>query len=209
MQKRSTTSKEIYEILIREKTERNGSLIPSRNEKRQVGIKWKHSWKNIRYAKGITATEKEFAWKCSQDMLPVGNRIRRANVEKKCKNIVGNFVCEEVPNLKHKLIECTAMVTEATKVKDILQQMSGKEVKDMVLLTFSFNHRNTKRNQLLVWFAIKSLYNLYLEQGDSKVYLLENLRKEIDWNLELGRKIGSKCEMNKLADEINPPPSPQ
>ena len=101
-------------------------------------------------------------------MIPVGNRIRRANVEKKCKNALGNFVCEEVPNLMHRLIECTAMVTEATKVKDIIKEMLGKDVKDMDILTFSFNHRNMKRNQLLVWFAIKTLYNLYLEQGDNK-----------------------------------------
>ena len=41
------TSKQIYKILIKERIEKNGSLIQSRNEKRQVGIRWRHVWKNL------------------------------------------------------------------------------------------------------------------------------------------------------------------
>ena len=73
--------KSIYNHLMREVLEKNGSLIPSRNEKKVSGIKWKVVWKNLNLLKGITASERVFAWKCTQDMLEVGDRIHR----KKCK----------------------------------------------------------------------------------------------------------------------------
>ena len=71
--------KEIYNILLEKVTQKNGSLIPSRNEKKTNGIKWKVVWKNQVMLKGVTAEEKCFAWKIVQDMLEVGNRIHRKN----------------------------------------------------------------------------------------------------------------------------------
>ena len=78
--------KEIYNLLMEKVIQKNGSLIPSRNEKKTNGIKWKVVWKNQSLLKGVTAEEKCFAWKMSQDMLEVGNRIHRKNAKEHVKD---------------------------------------------------------------------------------------------------------------------------
>ena len=78
-------AKEIYKLLLEKVVQKNGSLIPSRNEKKINGIKWKVVWKNQALLKGVTAEEKCFAWKMSQDMLEVGNRIHRKNAKRTCQ----------------------------------------------------------------------------------------------------------------------------
>ena len=88
------TTKQIYKILIKETIEKYGSLIQSRNEERQVGIRWRHVWKNLRNTNGINAVEKDSAWKLTQDMLPIGRRIHRINVEKRCLNTIREGYCE-------------------------------------------------------------------------------------------------------------------
>ena len=69
--------KSIYNHLMKSILEKNGSLIPSRNEKKVSGIKWNLEWKNQNLVKGITGSERVFVWKCTQDMLEVGDRIHR------------------------------------------------------------------------------------------------------------------------------------
>ena len=54
-------AKEIYDLLMGKVIQKNGSLIPSRNEKKTNGIKWKVVWKNISLLKGISAEENCFA----------------------------------------------------------------------------------------------------------------------------------------------------
>ena len=78
-----TPVKVIYSEMLKVVYEKNGSVIPSRNEKKLRGIKWSNTWKNLEKTKGLNAGEKEFLWKLSQDMLLIGGRIHRANVEKK------------------------------------------------------------------------------------------------------------------------------
>ena len=90
------TTKQIYDILIKDTIEKNGSLIESRNEKREIGIKWRHVWKNLSSVKGINAEVKDFTWKLTQDMLPIGNRIHRKNVEKRCLNKLETGQCTEI-----------------------------------------------------------------------------------------------------------------
>ena len=50
----------IYEFMMKKVLYKNESLIPSRNEKRQDGIKWSLAWKNMVLVKGINAEEKCF-----------------------------------------------------------------------------------------------------------------------------------------------------
>ena len=77
----TSPAKSIYEFLIQDVTHRNQSLIPSRNERRSVNVKWSVVFKNLKMMKGLTAEEKEFGWKITQDMLPVGSRkLLRGNV---------------------------------------------------------------------------------------------------------------------------------
>ena len=105
-----TPVKEIYEYLMIDILEKNGSLIPSRNEKKTNNVKWNISWKNLKMLKGVNAEEKEFIWKVIQDMVPVGRRIHRCNVEKRClKRLTSGQECQEIPDLSHALFECESM----------------------------------------------------------------------------------------------------
>ena len=54
-------AKAIYNLLLEKVVQKNGSLIPSRNEKKINGIKWKVVWKNQILLKGVMAEEKCFA----------------------------------------------------------------------------------------------------------------------------------------------------
>ena len=104
----TASSKEIYEFLIQEVTCRNGSLIPSRNEKRTIHVKWGIVWKNLKLLKGLTPEEKTFSWKVTQDMLPVGTRIHRNNAERRCLiDLSDGSICQELQNLEHAFRPCS------------------------------------------------------------------------------------------------------
>ena len=106
----TSPAKSIYDFLIQTITHKNGSLIPSRNEKRSKNIKWGVVFKNFKLLKGLNAEEKCFIWKLSQDMLPVGSRIHRRNAERRCMWILhdGN-VCQEIQTLEHVFKSCRAV----------------------------------------------------------------------------------------------------
>ena len=100
-------TKSIYEKLLEKVIMRNGSYIPSRNEKRVDGIKWKASWYNVSSVRGLSPEEKCFAWKITQDMLDVGVRKHKKDSIKDCKRMVDNRkICGNLEILKHRLIEC-------------------------------------------------------------------------------------------------------
>ena len=97
----------IYEFLMTDICYRNASLIPSRQEKRTCGVKWKTAWSNLKLTKSVTAEEKYFQWQVQQDMLPVGNRLHRPGAEKRCLSILGiNTVCTALNDRKHALLSC-------------------------------------------------------------------------------------------------------
>ena len=53
-----TPVKVIYAEMVKEVYEKNGSVIPSRNEKKVRGIKWSNTWENLEKSKGLNAGEK-------------------------------------------------------------------------------------------------------------------------------------------------------
>ena len=197
-----TQCKDIYNEMIKSKTEKNGSLIPSRNEARMKGVKWSATWKNLNKLQGLSAKEKEFAWKLTQDLLPIGKRIHRANVDKRCLNEIGDQVCQVIPDLKHKLLECPANTLIGNNLKGELSQLLGREVDNVKLLGLSFNHKDKRKLKVLVWFAIKVLYIMYCKLNDNKSQLLTLIVKEINWNLDMQIKIGSATEMLKLRNHL-------
>ena len=100
-------SKQIYKVLLENVILKNGSLIPSRNEKKINSIKWNVVWKNQARLKGVNAEEKCFAWKISQDMLEVGNRIHRKNAQRNCQRVKDNGEkCDKIEDIYHCLTEC-------------------------------------------------------------------------------------------------------
>ena len=91
-----TDVKQIYNYLMVGTCFKNGSVIPSREEKRSKGVKWKNAWLNLKTTKKISAPEKYFQWQVQQDMLPVGKRIHRHGAEKRCLKNTDVLVCMEV-----------------------------------------------------------------------------------------------------------------
>ena len=77
-----SNTKLMYAKLIETITHKNGSLIPSRSERRSRGIRWKVSWRNLGRMKGLNPEEREFGWKMCQDMLEVGDRLHRKGSNK-------------------------------------------------------------------------------------------------------------------------------
>ena len=114
--------KSIYNHLMREVLEKNGSLIPSRNEKKVSGIKWKVVWKNLNLLKGITASERVFAWKCTQDMLEVGDRIHRKNANRNCIREKDEKKCGEREDILHCLTKCEMVKRSFNNIKEILEE---------------------------------------------------------------------------------------
>ena len=106
----SSNVKTIYNKLIEKITFKNGSLIPSRNEKRTEGIKWGLTWNNFQLLRGLDSEEKMFGWKVIQDMLPVGRRIHRQNVEKRCLiDMEDGSKCQIIPDIYHVLKDCNGI----------------------------------------------------------------------------------------------------
>ena len=168
---------------------RNGSYIPSRNEKRVDGIKWKASWYNVSSVRGLSPEEKCFAWKITQDMLDVGVRKHKKDSIKDCKRMVDNRkICGKLETVKHRLIECKNVEDSYNKCKRILIKFLGKEVTDDQILCLSFTHKNPKVKMASVWFAVKFLYEIFLSNtkvdSDSCLKLIVGIIQELKWNIK-------------------------
>ena len=50
--------KEVYNFLLQDMVSCNGSLIPSRREKRSQNVKWSLVWQNVQSLKCLTSEEK-------------------------------------------------------------------------------------------------------------------------------------------------------
>ena len=65
---------------------------------------------------------------------------------------------------------------------------------------FSFNHSEKKRLKCALWLATKWMYSIFHTKIFNKLQLLRDSVKEIDWNLNMERKIGSVAVMMELRD---------
>ena len=94
-----------YEFLLQEVIYINDSLIQSRNGTKSLNVIWSLAWQNL--LKGLTASEKCFAWKVQGDMLPVGFRIHWKYDERRCLTLLeNNTICIEVQTLEHCFSVC-------------------------------------------------------------------------------------------------------
>lgn len=193
---------EIYKFLIEKVIKKNGSLIPSRNEKRIENIKWKVTWNNLKIGKRLTPEEKEFGWKVTQDMVAVGIRIHR-NVDKRClRKLKNGMECQVIPNLVHVLGECEGSEDIFYAIKGIVEDMLEKKIKEQELICLDITHRKRKRIILIVWFVIKSLYLLYTNKFFNKEQVLYELRKELDWNIKNMKLVGGLDDMQILRQKL-------
>ena len=197
----TSPSKAIYEHMIKEVTHRNGSLIPSRREKKAVNVKWGLVFKNLKQLRGITAEERCFAWKLSQDMLAVGKRIFRRNAERRCLvKLTDGSACQEIQDINHVFKDCNAIKETYDMVIQVMNRLTERNVSFGLLVHFAFNHRKKQTLKCALWFAVKVMYNIFNKKMFNKGQILRDLIKEIDWNLRLNRKVGSEGEMVKLKD---------
>ena len=187
--------------MIKEVTHRNGSLIPSRREKKVQNIKWGLVHKNVKLLSGITADERCFAWKVTQDMLPVGSRIFRKNAERRClANLSNDNTCQEVQDLKHAFKDCDQVVDGHNMIVQVLNRFTERNISYDLLVHLAFNHRRKPKLKCAIWFAVKCMYNLFIKKMFNKEQIIREMVKEIDWNLRLNRKVGSSAEMMKLKE---------
>ena len=195
----TSPSKNIYDHMVKEVTHRNGSLIPSRREKKISNVKWGLVFKNFKLLSGITAEERCFAWKLSQDMLAVGKRIFRRNAERRCLAILADgSLCEEIQDLDHAFKNCGTVVETYDMIVQVLNRLTERNISSDLLLHLAFNHRKKQTLKCGLWFAVKTMYCIFNKKMFNKAQMLKDMIKEIDWNLRLNRKVGSASEMVKL-----------
>ena len=192
------TTKQIYSLLLQEIISKNGSFIPSRNEKRSLGVKWSISWKNMSLVRGLNPEERCFVWKLIQDMIPVGARIHRNNAEKRCLAALNDGVCQVEQTLVHCLQLCPGIQEIHNSMINILSIFLDREVTSQQLITLSFNQRSKKKLKCALWFAVKVMFLIFLEKIMNKAQMLMRAIKEIDWNLKLCRNVGSHADMLSL-----------
>ena len=193
-----TDVKQIYNYLMVGTCFKNGSVIPSREEKRSKGVKWKNAWLNLKTTKKISAPEKYFQWQVQQDMLPVGKRIHRHGAEKRCLKNTDVLVCMEVQSLTHALLKCPCTQDGSAYLRYILELYLGHKITDAELLHFSFNHRNKKRLKCALWLAVKMFYLIFSSKSLNKNLLRDEMLKEVQWNLNMMWRVGSSSEMIRL-----------
>ena len=195
--------KQIYNFLLHDVIYRNDSLIPSRNEKRSVNVKWSLAWQNLKLVKGLTAAEQCFAWKVQQDMLPVGNRIHRLNAERSCLTLLeNNQLCNEIQTLEHCFARCENVVEVYEDLKSILSEFLERDVTFKEIIHFSFNHRNKKKLLLALWFAVKIMFYIFHEKSNNKTCLFHIFIKKCEWFILTNRKLGSLDQLIKLKDLV-------
>ena len=70
------------------------------------------------------------------------------------------------------------------------------------MLHLDFKNCDKSKWQSALWAAVKSLFMIYQKKIKSKSQLLRNLIKEVDWNLKMNLKVGSKINFVYVKDKI-------
>ena len=132
-------------------------------------------------------------------MLPVGSRIHRRNAERRCLTLLEDgSLCQENQTLDHAFRSCERIVEVYDVIIHVLNRFLERMVSFDSLIHFSFNHRNKFKLKCALWFATKMMYKIFHQKCFNKAQLLKECIKEIDWNLTMTRKIGSRLEMINL-----------
>ena len=193
--------KDIYLEISKEKYEKNGSIILSRNEKRSVNIRWSNTWRNLQKIRGLNAYEKEFAWKLTQDMLCIGRRIHRANVDKECKNEVSNGdSCKDLPDLMHTFVTCNGIKELFSEVVRIIEEVFNISIKAEEMVTLSFMDRSIMKMRLMLWMVIKIMYGIYMKVGRTDLFL--GILRDLEWSQQNNLRIGTYEMMRTLREKV-------
>ena len=100
------------------------------------------------------------------------------------------------------MLTCQRSPVKDRSILSILSEFLGRPITDIEVIHFSFNHRNKKRLGVAVWFAVKMLHFLYLNKFENNTQLLDEMQKEIEWNLKMKKGLGSQSEVVALKECI-------
>ena len=127
--------------------------------------------------------------------------MHRPGAEKRCLAVLeNNRVCLQLNDRIHAMLVCQRSPVKDRSILNILSEFLGRPVTVMEIIHFSFNHRNKKRLRVAVWFAVKVLYFLYSNKCENKTKLLDELQKEIEWNLKMKKGLGPQSEVFALKE---------
>ena len=194
----STGIKEMYSILLENVTMKNNSLIPSRREKRLRGIPWKATWRNMGLLRGLDPQETSFAWKLSQDLVEVGQRMHRRGANKQCLRLLNDgSECRQLESLEHRIFFCSSVVECGWEVKNIISTFIDREVNETEMLCLSFKTRRRDFLQVALWVAVKGMYAIHMNSCPKKDELTEQILVDMNWNLQ-NHVIGSRQAMMRM-----------
>ena len=196
-------NKSIYNALLEKTIRKNGSLIPSRNEKRNRGVKWKVAWRNLSLLRSLDPHEKCFGWKMTQDLVEVGARLHRKGANKQCSKVNDGRICNHIETLEHRLFLCDSMKLMSQATKGVIEWLIGKSVDRKEIVYLNLTHRKKTTLLLCLWFTIKAMVLIFDGKTRSKNLLLSEISKEICWNISQKVVIGSRMEMKILAEYLN------
>ena len=105
-------------------------------------------------------------------------------------------VCTQINSRQHMLLFCPSLGENLVKI--VLSDFLDRTISDQEILHFSFNHRSKKRLSIAVWFSVKMLFWIYCKKCLNKRQLLDEMLKEIEWNLKMTNGLGSLSEVVSL-----------
>ena len=132
-------------------------------------------------------------------MLSVGIRIHRKNAERRCLTLLeNNIICTEVQTLEHCFSVCPNISEVYEALRSVLAEFLERVVVFNEIIHFSFNHRNKNKLLCALWFAVKIMFRIFHD----KTQILKSIIKEIEWNLQMNRKLGSLSQVLKLKEIV-------
>ena len=136
-------------------------------------------------------------------MLPVGSRIHRFNAERRCMMELDNSgLCQDIQTLEHLFHTCESVTDLFDGLSLVLNNYLERPVLYKDIVHFSFNHRNKKKLNCALWFAVKVLYRIYQNKSRNKAQVLREVVKDIDWNLRMNWNSGFRGELLMLKEVI-------
>ena len=136
-------------------------------------------------------------------MLQVGSRIHRNNAERRCLRVLdSDVICQDIQTLEHLFLTCESVREVYNVMSLILNVFLERPIHFKDVIHFSFNHRNKKKLNCGLWFAVKVMFKVFQNKSRNKAQILREVMKEIDWNIRMNRKLGSQGDILFLKELI-------
>ena len=111
-------------------------------------------------------------------------------------------ICLEIEDLEHRFRKCEKVEGVYNGMVGMLETFLGQKVDFNHLIHFAINHRNKKKLVAALWLAVKLMYKIFQEKNRNNGQILREMLKEIDWNINMTRKVGSRSELRTLKEII-------